>query len=100
MKLALASVVAISLTGCAMTTSENEPATPPEVGEAACNIDALSGLVGQPGTSELAADAMAKSGARSVRWIRPGMAVTMDFRPDRLNIELDDSSNVVKFGCG
>jgi hypothetical protein len=97
MKPTLAALAAIGLTGCVMTTTE--PAPPP-VADINCDIDALAGLVGQPASTELAADAIAKAGARTVRWIGPGMAVTMDYRPDRLNIELDGSNRVTKFSCG
>ena len=40
------------------------------------------------------------SGARTVRVIRPGDAVTMDYRQDRLNIELDADGKIVRFNCG
>lgn len=91
----LVAAVAAPLAGC--TTTEAAPtATLP----AECAADKASALVGQPGTSDLAAEAMKLSGARTVRWTAPGMAVTMDYRPDRLNIELDDKQMVARFTCG
>jgi hypothetical protein len=35
-----------------------------------------------------------------LRVIRPGTMVTKDYRPDRLNIMLDDADVVTKFYCG
>ena len=35
-----------------------------------------------------------------VRIITPGMAVTMDHLPERLNITLDESEKVVRLSCG
>jgi hypothetical protein len=35
-----------------------------------------------------------------VRIIRPGMAVTMDYREDRLNIEIDDKETIARVACG
>ena len=36
----------------------------------------------------------------NVRVIRPGDAVTMDHREDRMNIELDDDGTITRVYCG
>jgi len=95
----------MALGGCATAGAGDapettQPATPaPETG-GACNAGALTDLVGQTRSEALGADAMKRSGARSLRWISPGMAVTMDYREDRLNIELDAANKVVSSRCG
>jgi hypothetical protein len=71
--------------------------TPPGGGGSA---EGLQDLVGQPATSELGAEALRRSGARTLRWIRPGDAVTMDFRQDRVNVRLDAQSRAEAFDCG
>ena len=38
--------------------------------------------------------------AGQVRTIRPGDAVTMDFRPDRLNLEIGEDGRITRFRCG
>lgn len=68
--------------------------------EQTCNADGLDDLVGKPGTAELGADALKRSGAKRLRWIQPGTMVTMDFRRDRLNIHLDDHNIVTRVNCG
>lgn len=68
--------------------------------EETCSADKAQALVGQPASQELAAEALKLSGARSVRWLRPGMAVTMDYRAGRLNITLDDANRVERLTCG
>jgi len=35
-----------------------------------------------------------------MRVIRPGDAVTLDYRPDRLNVRLDDDDVISEIGCG
>jgi hypothetical protein len=75
-------------------------ATAPEPGSGSCNADRLGNLVGRERTSELGAEALRRSGARQLRWIRPGDAVTMDYREDRLNIHLDAQGRVERFQCG
>ncbi len=61
---------------------------------ASCGAESLQGLVGQP---ESVAAAMAF--AREVRIIRPGTAVTMDYRPDRLNIVIDAGGKISAVHC-
>ncbi|HEX7656551.1 MAG TPA: I78 family peptidase inhibitor [Sphingomonas sp.] len=68
--------------------------------EQTCNAGGLDDLVGKPGTAELGADALKRSGAKRLRWIQPGTMVTMDFRRDRLNIHLDDHNIVTRVNCG
>ena len=65
-----------------------------------CKADGLDDLIGKPGSSDLAAEALKRSGAATLRWIQPGMAVTMDFRQDRLDIHLDDKNAVTRITCG
>lgn len=82
------------LTMLACTTVPAEPESGP------CDASRLGDLVGQVPTQELGAEAMRRSGARALRWIRPGDAVTMDYRPDRLNVRLDSRHRVEGFSCG
>jgi hypothetical protein len=74
--------------------------TAPEQGSSNCRADGLGNLVGRERTSELGAEALRRSGARQLRWIRPGDAVTMDYQEDRLNIYLDARGRVERFQCG
>lgn len=67
---------------------------------AVCRLDTLKVLEGRPGSAVLAAQALDLSGARIVRWMRPGDIVTMDFRADRLNIKLTRQNLVKSFACG
>ncbi|MEL6550947.1 MAG: I78 family peptidase inhibitor [Pseudomonadota bacterium] len=62
---------------------------------APCGADALQGLVGQSRE-----DLMRTEILGPVRIIRPGMAVTMDFLPARLNITLDAAERVTRVSCG
>ena len=90
--------VALLLTGCTpMMTPEVQPA----VGEEGrCDLTRLQPLVGREGNAELGAEALRLSGAVALRWKPPGAVVSMDFRTDRLNVELDAAGRVTGFGCG
>lgn len=91
-------VAALALSAC---VAPGKPAdTPHSPVEAKCDLGGLSDLVGKPATQDLAADALKRTGARSIRWKAPGMAMTMDYRADRLNIAIDANNLVTGFDCG
>jgi Peptidase inhibitor I78 family len=72
-----------------------EPVPPLDPGPDACGASDLQYLVGKPG---VLLDGMRFS--QDVRVIQPGMAVTMDFSPDRLNIWLDRRDVIERVTCG
>ena len=75
----------------------NTPAAAPAA--TACNADSLGDLVGKR-ASDARADVMqTRSGSRTLRWIAPNTAVTMDFRPDRLNVYVDAKGRIERFTC-
>lgn len=92
-------IAALALGACATTQPTASESNPAVLGDS-CDTSILAGLVGKPFTPALEADARKQSGLKNVRVIRPGMAVTMDFRPDRLNIDLDEKGVVTGFRCG
>jgi hypothetical protein len=95
--------VLLMLTGCA-------PATPPAEGNqmpqeqasegGRCDAAKAQSLVGQPESAAIAEQARQQSGARTVRWLRPGQIVTMEYRDDRLNLELDSQGKIIAIRCG
>lgn len=76
------------LMACTIETAE------PPAGDA-CGAAALQDLVGQP-ASVLAAMTF----PAPTRVIRPGQAVTMDYNPARLNIEVNAAEIIFRVGCG
>lgn len=85
---------------CTTAPAGGEPMPNPGDGGDRCNAAAAQGLVGQPASSELAAEARRRSGAETVRWLQPGQIVTMEYRYGRLNIKLDVNNRVEGFTCG
>ncbi len=87
---ALVIAAPLVLAGCVAPLPEPDPGP---VGS--CGASELQGLVGQRGS---VLDGMRFS--QEIRVIQPGMAVTMDFNPDRLNIWLDDRDVIERVTCG
>lgn len=65
-----------------------------------CDASRAQTLLGEASSSALGSRALQLTGARTIRWIRPGDAVTMDYREDRLNIELNARGRVARLACG
>jgi Peptidase inhibitor I78 family len=76
-----------------------DPASPEEP-TAECDAAKAEGLVGRDASEANGAEAKRLTGARAVRWIRPGQAVTMDYSPSRLNIKVDANEKIEGFSCG
>lgn len=89
-------VAVLAVTACvAVPDDQGGPVIDPLATENACGADDLQGLVGQ---SAAVLETMRFS--QVVRVIRPGMAVTMDFSAQRLNIEVDEAEVISRVSCG
>ena len=63
--------------------------------EAECAADKLQHLVGQPVEAyDFAAE------GKPLRILPPGSMMTMDHRPDRLNVDLDEEGVITRIWCG
>lgn len=90
----LASTAVIALAACAT------PVPAPAPGTFQCVAEAGAWAVGQPVSDALVAKITADTHSRTARVIRPGQAVTMDFRGDRVNVLLDAHDRVERVTCG
>ena len=72
----------------------------PQPAGGSCNAAAAQALIGRAASAELGAEALRVTGARGLRWIPPGAMVTMEYSPDRLNIETDAQNRVRAIRCG
>lgn len=64
-----------------------------------CRPEALNGLEGKVADAALVDKVVKESGAKHARVVKPGMAVTMDFRADRLTINVDEQNRITRIGC-
>lgn len=84
----------VLIAGLAACQPLPEPVSEPPL-EGTCGAEGLQGLVGQPAST---LDTMRF--ANPLRVIGPDDMVTMDFRPDRLNIETDAAGRITRVRCG
>lgn len=71
---------------------------PPATGQG-CNPEPAQFAVGRVATPALIESAREAAGARMVRVLRPDMAVTQEYSPDRLNLLVDDGGVVREVTC-
>lgn len=90
----------LSLAACAMDHANPERPAQPSEAPSACNAQSAGFARGEVYTDELAQRARKSSGAKTVRALRPGQVVTMEYREDRLNLEVDESGRVKDVRCG
>ncbi|MDP3495247.1 MAG: I78 family peptidase inhibitor [Hyphomonadaceae bacterium] len=76
------------------TPPTTPPATDPALADT-CNMAQYASLIGKPAT-----DAGVPPASASVRIIKPGDQVTMDFSPTRLNVDLDTAGVIIALRCG
>jgi hypothetical protein len=88
--------LSLALAACIPAPPPGEPAP----AEDACGASRVAGYVGRERSDALVAEVARVSGARRVRWIRPGDAVTMDYSAERLNVHLDAQDRIARFACG
>jgi len=95
--LALAATAGL-LAACA-AAAPPPPVIGAESGFVCRNFDS-SAFAGREATSALGSELLRASGARRVRWVPPGVKVTMEYRIDRLTVHLDERNRVVRANCG
>ena len=93
-------LVAALLAACS-TAPAAEPA-PPVVGGSGyvCRSDALGAFAGREATAEVGSEILRVSGARVLRWVQPGMMVTMEFRADRVTVWIGPGDRIQRVSCG
>ena len=89
-------LAALACVGC---TQERPQPAPPPASVGTCTRESLASLICKQRGDAVAAEALRLSWAKNIRWIEPGMAMTMDYREDRLNLRLDAQGRIESASC-
>ncbi|MBG6880338.1 hypothetical protein I5I98_20895 [Pseudomonas aeruginosa] len=105
-------VLAVLLAGCSSngdgpstegasvaTGSASAPAATPAA-DGRCDANAVQAYVGKQASAAIVEEARRAAGAEVARALRPHDAVTMDYTPRRLNIDVDDTLVIKRLSCG
>ena len=92
-----------ALLACALlaacSSSPDNPASASK-GDGRCNAEAVHHLVDKRITTEMAEEAREDAGAEHLRVTQPNQPVTMDYNPQRLNIDIDEDDTIIRLSCG
>ncbi|HFH3844461.1 TPA: I78 family peptidase inhibitor [Pseudomonas aeruginosa] len=81
------------------TGSASAPVATP-VADGRCDANAVQAYVGKQASAAIVEEARRAAGAEVARALRPHDAVTMDYNPRRLNIDVDDTLVIKRLSCG
>lgn len=87
-------------TACTPMPPNAKPSKPFPPRLAQCQADPGQRYVGQVASDEVVAQAKAATGADSVRVLKPGMMVTMEYSDSRLNLRVDEHGTILAVTCG
>jgi hypothetical protein len=95
-------LLALSLLPVAACTTmgAKEPRTVGQTPGYVCKSAGLDAFAGREPTSEIGSEILARSGARTLRWVTPGMRVTMEFREDRVTVWIGTDGKIERVNCG
>ena len=100
--LLFAATAGLALTACVTPPAESAANPPPAPEETPMTCDAKKGswAIGKVADEALVAKVKADTGSERYRVIPPDTAVTMDYREDRVNIDVDANNVVTAVRCG
>lgn len=97
-------VMAAALTGCSTGGASNDgghaaPSAPAN-NDGRCEASGADFSIGKQGSAQLLEQARTSSGSQSARILKPSDVVTLEYRSDRLNLNVDDKGMVTRVNCG
>lgn len=95
-----AAAVPLLLAACATPIPPTDVGGGPGSRPGVCNPEAARWAVGRSPSADVVERARVESGSRSVRVLEPGTAATMDYREDRLNIDVNERGAITGLRCG
>lgn len=87
----------VLLAACAPGQTGAEPAPP---ADDECGAGKLGAFLNLAGSADVLARLRTAAGHDRIRVIHPGDVVTMDYRADRLNVELGEDGRIQRLRCG
>ena len=85
-------LVAFLASACAQQQPASAPGT--------CQAQPAQFAIGYTFTDAVVEEVQRRSGAKVARVLRPDMAITLEFNPERVNIEVGADNRVASVRCG
>ena len=97
-RLLLPALIVAALAACTTPMHDGGPLPPEPV--ASCNASRGNWAIGQAPTEDVLRRLQADTGSAALRVLRPGTVVTMDYRGDRLNVDVNERNAITGLRCG
>lgn len=91
-------VLAVVLAGC--TSTPRPVAGGPTTPSGVCNAEGARWAIGSAVNDDVVNRILRDTGSRDARVLRPGQMATMDFREDRVNVDVNDRGAITGIRCG
>ncbi|MEC9481781.1 MAG: I78 family peptidase inhibitor [Halomonas sp.] len=90
------------LAACASEPPVADAPRPPPMAQSGgtCDASQVEGHIGEAYREAMQPALLAHSGAQRLRVIRPDQGYTMDYRPERLNVHVDEAGEIIQLRCG
>jgi hypothetical protein len=96
-RLVLPALVLLSMAACATAPPPPGSATVPS---GQCNAEGARWAIGRGLDDDTTNRILRDTGSRDARVLKPGSVATMDYRGDRINIDLNDRGAITGLRCG
>ena len=95
-------LLATVLAGCSTggTSGGTTAPTAPVSNDGRCEASGADFTVGKPATAELLEQARKASGSQMARILKPHDMITLEYRSERLNLNVDEQGVVTRVNCG
>ncbi len=94
---------ALAVAACAAAPAASDappPASAAPVSGGECNAAGSERFVGQRRSPETGDAIVAATGSSQLRWVTPGMMVTMEFLPTRVTVHVGEDGRITRIVCG
>ncbi|MGF6393364.1 I78 family peptidase inhibitor [Pseudomonas plecoglossicida] len=92
-------LVAAVLAGCS-TGGNSGGGKEPAGNDGRCEASGADFAIGKPGSADLLEQARKASGSQMARILKPHDVVTLEYRSERLNLNVDEQGVVTRVNCG
>ncbi len=96
-------LLAAALGGCSSGGGASADASAPAVSagnDGRCQASGADFAIGKPGSADLLEQARKASGSQMARILTPHDVVTLEYRSERLNLNVDEQGVVTRVNCG
>ncbi|HEN8714530.1 MULTISPECIES: I78 family peptidase inhibitor [Pseudomonas] len=95
-------LVAAVLAGCSTGGNSGGGSAPaaPAGNDGRCEASGADFAIGKQGSAELLEQARKASGSQMARILKPHDMVTLEYRSERLNLNVDEQGKVTRVNCG